>query len=70
MGRGRQRAKQTKVARRLKYFSPETDLEQLERELRNQPVGVDDDEDDDYEDYDDYEIPSATGDDDWGAPRR
>lgn len=33
MGRGRQRAKQRKVARNLKYFSPETDYEALEREL-------------------------------------
>ncbi|MDA3146379.1 DUF3073 domain-containing protein [Leucobacter sp. UCMA 4100] len=33
MGRGRQKAKHTKVARELKYFSPDTDLSQLEREL-------------------------------------
>lgn len=33
MGRGRQRAKQRKVARDLKYFSPETDYAALEREL-------------------------------------
>jgi len=33
MGRGRQKAKQTKVARRLKYFSPETDYDALQREL-------------------------------------
>lgn len=33
MGRGRQKAKQTKVARRLKYGGPEPDLEALEREL-------------------------------------
>jgi hypothetical protein len=33
MGRGRQKAKQTKVARELKYFSPETNYSQLEREL-------------------------------------
>ena len=33
MGRGRQKAKHTKVARELKYFSPNTDLTQLEREL-------------------------------------
>ena len=33
MGRGRQKAKHTKVARQLKYFSPETDLSDLEREL-------------------------------------
>lgn len=33
MGRGRQKAKQTKVARRLKYYSPETDYDALQREL-------------------------------------
>jgi hypothetical protein len=33
MGRGRAKAKQTKVARELKYYSPETDLEALQREL-------------------------------------
>ncbi|MGH3688139.1 MAG: DUF3073 domain-containing protein [Pseudonocardiaceae bacterium] len=33
MGRGRAKAKQTKVARELKYSSPTTDLEALQREL-------------------------------------
>ncbi|WP_150307637.1 DUF3073 domain-containing protein [Planctomonas psychrotolerans] len=33
MGRGRQKAKHTKVARELKYFSPETNYNELEREL-------------------------------------
>jgi hypothetical protein len=33
MGRGRAKAKQTKVARELKYHSPDTDLEALQREL-------------------------------------
>ncbi|GAA1055781.1 MULTISPECIES: DUF3073 domain-containing protein [Agromyces] len=33
MGRGRQKAKHTKVARELKYFSPATDYSALEREL-------------------------------------
>ncbi|MEN9753148.1 MAG: hypothetical protein RL670_839 [Actinomycetota bacterium] len=33
MGRGRQKAKHTKVARELKYFSPNTDLGALEREI-------------------------------------
>jgi hypothetical protein len=33
MGRGRQKAKHTKVARELKYFSPEVDITALEREL-------------------------------------
>ena len=33
MGRGRAKAKQTKVARELKYHSPNTDLTALQREL-------------------------------------
>ncbi|WP_129336439.1 DUF3073 domain-containing protein [Cellulomonas endophytica] len=33
MGRGRQKAKQTKVARELKYYSPETNYRALEQEL-------------------------------------
>lgn len=33
MGRGRQKAKNTKVARELKYFSPDTDLSALQAEL-------------------------------------
>ena len=55
MGRGRAKAKQTKVARELKYYSPETDFSQLERELRGSTTERDDssesssrwDEDDD-----------------------
>lgn len=61
MGRGRQKAKQTKVARKLKYYSPATDYEALERELSS-----------DYSD-DSYEIPPATDawEDDWrSSPRR
>lgn len=36
MGRGRAKAKQTKVARQLKYSSPDMDLDSLQRELANQ----------------------------------
>lgn len=36
MGRGRAKAKQAKVARQLKYNSPEMDLERLQRELTGQ----------------------------------
>lgn len=41
MGRGRQKAKQTKVARQLKYFSPDTDYDALAKELHggSSPVG-------------------------------
>ena len=33
MGRGRAKAKQTKVARDLKYSSPQTDFQRLQQEL-------------------------------------
>ena len=57
MGRGRQKAKATRQARDMKYFSPATDLAALERELSaNKP---DKDEHDEYaehaEEYDPYE---------------
>ena len=42
MGRGRAKAKQTKVARDLKYRSYSTDFASLERELRGGDVVVDD----------------------------
>ncbi|QWW20566.1 DUF3073 domain-containing protein [Schaalia sp. 19OD2882] len=48
MGRGRQKAKQMKVARRLKYFSPDTDLDALQRELTSGSESSDDK--DSYED--------------------
>ncbi|CCH73207.1 DUF3073 domain-containing protein [Nostocoides australiense] len=56
MGRGRAKAKQTKVARDLKYYSPKTDLSALERELHGaaptaEPLVSDEpDGDDEYED--------------------
>lgn len=36
MGRGRAKAKQTKVARQLKYNTPDMDLDSLQRELAGQ----------------------------------
>ena len=52
MGRGRQKAKHTKVARELKYFSPDTNYSALERELSHTSDGepdyskwIDEDED-------------------------
>ncbi|BAK33706.1 hypothetical protein MLP_06920 [Microlunatus phosphovorus NM-1] len=39
MGRGRAKAKQTKVARELKYRSVDTDFSSLERELRGADYG-------------------------------
>lgn len=55
MGRGRAKAKQTKVARQLKYNSPEMDLDSLQRELASQNSKRSRDEDEDpYSDYEDY----------------
>jgi hypothetical protein len=59
MGRGRAKAKQTKVARELKYNAPPTDLEALQRELSGGNAAnhssdderVDDAYDDEYDDY-------------------
>jgi hypothetical protein len=44
MGRGRQKAKATKQAREMKYFSPGTDLSALERELVGKRQHADTDE--------------------------
>lgn len=62
MGRGRAKAKQTKVARQLKYNSPEMDLDSLQRELagEKQPQHHETErhsssyEDDDEFDYSEY----------------
>ncbi len=78
MGRGRQRAKQRKVARDLKYFSPETDYAALERELASRRAEAKEESDDDLADWDEfdpdtYEVPPATEDwdeDDWETPQR
>jgi hypothetical protein len=62
MGRGRQKAKHTKIARELKSYSPSVNLSALERELAH-PSG---DEDeyvdkwaDQYEDEDEDELERA-----------
>ena len=60
MGRGRAKAKQTKVARELKYGGPQTDFDRLQAELgggsstyTTSSVDTDDvdDEDDPYAKY-------------------
>lgn len=53
MGRGRAKAKQTKVARELKYNTPQTDLEALQAELSGSKPEhrPHDDEDDPYAKY-------------------
>lgn len=75
MGRGRAKAKQIKVARKLKYSAPETDLSALERELHSsrgdsydayaapEEEPDDEDEDDPYAQYADDEDES----DDYGS---
>ncbi|MFI5915592.1 DUF3073 domain-containing protein [Dactylosporangium sp. NPDC051541] len=74
MGRGRAKAKQTRVARELKYHSPNTDLEALQRELAaGGPKSYDDHAepgavDDEADDEDDYDDPSS--DSDWRSRGR
>ena len=72
MGRGRAKAKQIKVARKLKYSAPSTDLTALERELHASrgdsydsytSPEVEPGEDDDEDDEDPY---AAYVDDDEG----
>jgi hypothetical protein len=74
MGRGRAKAKQTRVARELKYSSPNTDLTALQRELAGSSTSYsapasstdDDDEDDEYADR----WADDDADDDWAASPR
>jgi len=55
MGRGRAKAKQTKVARELKYSSPGLDADALQRELAGVPSKeADDDDEFEYADDDDW----------------
>ena len=56
MGRGRAKAKQTKVARELKYSSPQTDFDRLQRELSGSST----------EDSDDLDGDDQLSDDPWG----
>jgi len=57
MGRGRQKAKHTKVARELKYFSPDTNYGALERELATKGDSSDEYVDKWADDYDDeYDV--------------
>jgi hypothetical protein len=67
MGRGRAKAKQTKVARELKYRTFDTDFDELQRELHGEETtskasSERDDADDDlvarYSDFDDSESPA------------
>ena len=56
MGRGRAKAKQTKVARELKYSSPGLDADALQRELgggvsAKEPDDLEEEFEDEYDDY-------------------
>jgi len=54
MGRGRAKAKQTKVARQLKYNTPTMDLDSLQRELAGKApkrAEVESHQDDEYDEY-------------------
>jgi hypothetical protein len=63
MGRGRAKAKQTKVARELKYSSHGTDLEALQRELAGgQPPSAEDS-------LGDEEGIDGIGDESWASSR-
>lgn len=52
MGRGRQKAKHTKIARQLKSFSPDVNYDALERELTGHAR---DEEGDPYSQWADYD---------------
>jgi hypothetical protein len=63
MGRGRAKAKQTKVARELKYSSPSMDIDALQREIGSNTTLHEREIDDDYVDpyaVDDDEEPSSS----------
>lgn len=78
MGRGRAKAKQTKVARQLKYSSGGTDLSRLANELgaspssqppNAEPFEDDDEEDDPYAQYaDQYNDDDDEGEDEQSGP--
>jgi hypothetical protein len=71
MGRGRAKAKQTKVARELKYHSPNTDLTALQRELAGAGGKSDHHFDDDNDEFVDDDEDDADDDQDpWSPSRR
>jgi len=78
MGRGRAKAKQTRVARELKYHSPNTDLAALQRELAGSGKSSNDTFDDEYDEYldeeadedADMEEDDDAGNGNWAARRR
>ena len=68
MGRGRAKAKQTKVARELKYHTPNTDLAALQRELAGGKSSHE--ESAEYDEFVDEDSDEDDGDDrDWSRTR-
>jgi hypothetical protein len=63
MGRGRQKAKHTKVARDLKYFSPDTNYTALQQELGGNPRL-----EEDLEKWADYIVDDVDTDDELDEP--
>lgn len=61
MGRGRQKAKQTKVARDLKYSTHAIDVSALQNELSGRPGSPPSSAKDLDDGYDDYEDAYGTG---------
>ena len=59
MGRGRAKAKQTKVARELKYREYNTDFSELQRELHGDEIQRQPAVDDSSPDADEYDDPYA-----------
>ncbi|KWW97762.1 DUF3073 domain-containing protein [Carbonactinospora thermoautotrophica] len=72
MGRGRAKAKQTKVARQLKYNSGGVDLDRLAAELgvKRNESSFDDELDDPYAAYADYADDEDDGEDDGNSKYR
>ena len=72
MGRGRQKAKHTKIARELKSFSPTVNYDALERELTGHSHG----EGDPYDKWAEYatetddELEYEDEDEETGTPKR
>ncbi|WP_431219108.1 DUF3073 domain-containing protein [Leifsonia xyli] len=70
MGRGRQKAKHTKIARQLKSFSPDVNYDALEREL----TGHSHSEDEQYAKWAEYESDDTyeyeDEDEETGTPKR
>ena len=68
MGRGRAKAKQTKVARELKYSSPRMDLDALQREIGSGTAVQDGEAEEEQDEYDPYA--PADDEDERGYSRR